>query len=58
MRIDFMPFTSNASATWAPGQATATYDSLVQQMHQSLYDLNVGSDFVFPETTDFSHTSC
>lgn len=30
------------------------YLSLVQQMHRSLYDLNVGSDFVFPETADFS----
>ena len=23
-------------------------------MHHSLYDLNVGTDFVFPETKDFS----
>jgi beta-galactosidase len=30
------------------------YDSLVQQMHHSLYDLNVGTDFVFPTTQDFS----
>jgi beta-galactosidase len=51
--IEFMPFTSNASQ-WAPGQATAGYDSLVQQIHHSLYELNVGSDFVFPSTTDFS----
>ena len=35
-------------------RGNAGYDSLVQQMHHSLYDLNVGSDFVFPETTDFS----
>ena len=52
--IDFMPFTSNASKPWAPGEATAGYDSLVQQIHHSLYELNVGSDFVFPTTTDFS----
>jgi beta-galactosidase len=52
--IGFMPFTSSASLPWAPGQATAGYDSLVKQLHKSLYDLNVGSDFVFPETTDFS----
>jgi beta-galactosidase len=51
--IEFMPFTSSASQ-WAPGQATAGYDSLVQQIHHSLYELNVGSDFVFPATTDFS----
>ncbi len=30
------------------------YDSLVQQIHHSLYDLNIGSDFVFPTTQDFS----
>ena len=30
------------------------YDSVVQQLHHSLYDLNIGADFVFPETTDFS----
>jgi beta-galactosidase len=52
--IGFMPFTSNASKPWSPGQATADYDSLVQQIHHSLYELNVGSDFVFPTTTDFS----
>jgi beta-galactosidase len=52
--IGFMPFTSNATAPWAPGQATAGYDSLVNQLHKSLYDLNIGSDFVFPETADFS----
>ncbi|HEV2486326.1 MAG TPA: beta-galactosidase [Terracidiphilus sp.] len=52
--IGFMPFTSNASLPWAPGQATADYDTLVKQLHKSLYDLNVGSDFVFPTTSDFS----
>jgi beta-galactosidase len=52
--IGFMPFTSNASKPWGPGQATADYDSLIQQIHHSLYELNVGSDFVFPTTTDFS----
>jgi beta-galactosidase len=30
------------------------YASVVQQMHKSLYDMNVGVDFVFPETQDFS----
>jgi beta-galactosidase len=52
--IGFMPFTSNATLPWEPGKATADYDSLLKQMHKSLYDLNVGSDFVFPETADFS----
>jgi len=52
--IDFMPFTSSASVPWGPGETTAGYDSLVQQIHRSLYRLNVGSDFVFPTTKDFS----
>ena len=52
--IGFMPFTSDAAQPWAPGRTTADYTSLVRQLHKSLYELNVGSDFVFPETTDFS----
>jgi len=52
--IGFMPFTSSASGAWTPGQVSAGYDALVHQMHKSLYDLNVGADFVFPETADFS----
>jgi beta-galactosidase len=52
--ISFMPFTSNASMPWEPGRATAGYDSLVRQIHRALYDLNVSTDFVFPETQDFS----
>jgi len=52
--INFMPFTSSATVAWGSGQETANYDTLVQQIHRSLYDLNIGSDFVFPETQDFS----
>src|ERR1035438_7111878 len=52
--IGFMPFTSNAAMPWLQGQPTAGYDSLVKQIHRSLYDLNIGSDFVFPTTADFS----
>ncbi len=52
--IGFMPFTSNASLPWEPGRATATYQTLVQQIHRSLYDMNVGADFVFPDTRDLS----
>jgi beta-galactosidase len=47
--IGFMPFASGA-----PGQPAASYDTLVRQLHRSLYDLNLGADFVFPETADFS----
>ena len=51
--IDFMPFTSSGPQ-WSFAGAMADYTSLVMQMHRSLYDLNVGADFVFSETKDFS----
>ena len=51
--ISFMPFTMSGGP-WSFAAPTADYASLVQQMHRSLYDLNVGADFVFPETKDFS----
>ena len=49
--IGFMPFAVQCAGSTA---LPAGYDSLVRQIHKSLYDLNVGSDFVFPETADFS----
>jgi beta-galactosidase len=52
--IDFMPFGGPVPA-WSWTHQPEGYDSLVQQMHRSLYDLNVGTDFVFPETKDFSN---
>ena len=51
--IDFMPF-SSSGGQWSFGGAPVNYGSLVQQIHRSLYDLNVGCDFVFPEDADFS----
>jgi beta-galactosidase len=51
--INFMPFTSSGPQ-WTFAPSTANYSTLVQQMHRSLYDLNVPCDFVFPETKDFS----
>jgi beta-galactosidase len=48
-----MPFTMSGGA-WSFSAPTADYSSLVQQIHRSLYDMNVGTDFVFPETKDFS----
>jgi beta-galactosidase len=30
------------------------YMTILSQMHRSLYELNIGVDFVFPQTTDFS----
>src|SRR5271170_974421 len=51
--IDFMPFASTGPR-WAFGPASADYSSLLNQIHAALYNLNVGTDFVFPEDPDFS----
>jgi beta-galactosidase len=51
--ISFMPYGGGVPARSWTGEPDG-YASLVQQMHKALYDLNVGSDFVFPETQDFS----
>ncbi len=51
--IDFMPY-GGPEPEWTWTHKPEGYDALVQQMHRALYDLNVGTDFVFPESTDFS----
>jgi beta-galactosidase len=51
--LDFMPF-ALSGAQWSGGAPAATYGSLVGQIHHALYKLNVGADFVFPGTQDFS----
>src|SRR3984957_2200381 len=51
--INFMPYGGGVPARSWTGEPDG-YASLVQQMHKALYDLNVGADFVFPETQDFS----
>ncbi|HUB29574.1 MAG TPA: beta-galactosidase [Terracidiphilus sp.] len=51
--ISFMPYGGSVpERSWTPD--ADGYVSVVQQMHHALYDLNVGADFVFPETQDFS----
>jgi len=51
--ISFMPYGGEAPARSWTGEPDG-YMSLLQQMHHSLYDLNIGADFVFPDTQDFS----
>jgi len=51
--IDFMPFTSGGPQ-WSAAHPVADYATLVRQIHKALYELNVGTDFVFPTTQDFS----
>jgi beta-galactosidase len=52
--ISFMPYGGGVPARSWTGEPDG-YASVVQQLHHSLYDLNIGADFVFPETTDFSN---
>ena len=49
--ISFMPFDSQRDAGWIPGKAAGSYAKLLTQLHRSLYDANVGTDFVFPDVT-------
>ncbi len=51
--IDFMPY-GGPKPDWSWSSQPEGYDSLVQQMHKCLYQLNVGTDFALPTTTDFS----
>jgi beta-galactosidase len=51
--ISFMPYGGGVPSRSWTGEPDG-YASLVQQMHKALYDMNVGADFVFPETQDFS----
>jgi len=51
--ISFMPYGGAVPPGSWSGEPDG-YASLVQQLHHSLYDLNIGADFVFPETQDFS----
>ena len=51
--ISFMPYGGGVPARSWSGEPDG-YASLVQQMHKALYELNVGADFVFPETQDLS----
>ena len=52
--ISFMPFERQQELGWVPGKAVGGYNAILSQLHRSLYQANVGADFVFPETADFS----
>lgn len=55
--LHFMPFTHGDSPEWTPSTPVANYETLVEQLHKTLFDLNVGTDFIFPEDADFSRYS-
>jgi beta-galactosidase len=48
--ISFMPYDDGNTGGWIPGKPGNSYAALIAQLHQALYDANVGSDFLFPET--------
>jgi beta-galactosidase len=50
--INDMPFAKQSQ--WGGSGTKADYGSLVRQIHRALYDLNVGTDFVFSGHPDFS----
>ncbi len=52
--LDFMPFALAGARQWKMGAPFADYKSVVDQVHRALYNSNVGTDFIFPEDTDFS----
>jgi beta-galactosidase len=47
--ISFMPFERQQQLSWEPGKAAGSYNGVLSQLHKSLYQANIGTDFVFPE---------
>ncbi|HMH15160.1 MAG TPA: beta-galactosidase [Edaphobacter sp.] len=52
--LDFMPFALAPAEQWHMGPVQADYRTLVDQLHRTFYNANVGTDFVFPDDADFS----
>ena len=52
--LDFMPMSGQRDAPWPATPTGPEYSSLTLQFHRSLYQLNVGTDFVFADDPDFS----
>jgi beta-galactosidase len=49
--ISFMPYERQTDSSWVPGKASGSYNSILAQLHRSLYVANVGADFVFSNVT-------
>ena len=50
--LSFMPFERQEGPGWTPGKASGTYNAILSQLHRSLYNANIGADFVYPETVE------
>ena len=48
-----MSFT-HSGPQWSSGSGKAAYGTVLRQLHKTFYDLNVGTDFIFPEDADLS----
>jgi hypothetical protein len=51
--LDFMPIVAGRNAPWPAPTGAGVYEPALQ-FHRSLYQLNVGTDFVFADDPDFS----
>ncbi len=54
--LGFMPFDRKQQLGWEPGKAAGSYNGVLTQLHKSLYDANVGTDFVFPAEIESGST--
>ena len=52
--IEYMPFLQSHPAGDMPWSNIGGYDVVMRRLYRALYRLNVGVDFVFPETEDLS----
>ncbi len=52
--LDFMPMSGRKDEPWPATPTGPEYSSLMGQFHRSLFQLNVGTDFVFADDPDFS----
>jgi beta-galactosidase len=52
--IEYMPFLGSQPAGDMPWHHLGGYDLEMRRMYRALYRLNVGVDFIFPETADLS----
>ena len=54
--LSFMPLDRKQQLGWEPGKAAGSYNGVLTQLHKSLYDANVGTDFVFPAEIESGST--
>jgi beta-galactosidase len=52
--IGFMPYVRPGDGAWVPGKSSDSYGALISQLHRSLYNANVGVDFVFPDAANLA----